>query len=119
MKLTDREQEAYDLVGKLNGELYTRFGDDIEGPGFFFLVNEVVSAIEWGDHCVWDSENDQQFDDDDNELPIEPQVRLAMQHLATAAEWVSRERCCRLDCTGDGGANACIETLEKPDVKAS
>lgn len=121
MELTKREQEAYDLVCKLNDELYTRFGDqDIDNaPAFYFSATEHVCAILWADHCIWDSENDQQYDDDDNEIPIEPQVRLAMQHIAVAAEWVSRERCCRLDCTGDGGANACIETLEKLDVKAS
>jgi len=90
MELSGREKEAYELVCKLNEELYGRFGTDHEAPGFFFVASEYVCAIHWGNICVWDSENDPHYDDDDNEIPIETLVRKSMDEFATAAEWVSR-----------------------------
>lgn len=117
MNLTEREQEAYAVVCQLNQEMYDKFGG--AEVGFSFVATEHYFAIHWGDISLWDSENSPQYTDDDKEIPIEPLVRHEMKTIAEQAEWVTRKRCCPLDCTGDGGANACIETLEKPDVKAS
>ncbi len=117
MELTKREQEAYELVNQLNRELDEKFGG--AEVCFSFVATEFVFAVHWGDICVWDSENSPSYDDNDKEIPIEVIVRHEMKTIAEQAEWVTRKRCCHLDCTGDGGANACIETLEKPDVQAS
>jgi hypothetical protein len=92
-QLSEREQEAYDLVCKLNEELYGRFGDSEvdDVPGFSFTGNEYACAITWGETCVWDSESSSDYDDDDNLIPLESIVRKAVGQIATAAEWIARD----------------------------
>jgi hypothetical protein len=84
-----RDQEALELVCKLNEELFERFGTDYPDT-FQFSTNGWASAILLGDWCIWDSENDPQYDDDDNEIPLEKIVRDHLNDWATVMEWVAR-----------------------------
>lgn len=85
------DQKALNLVCKLNEELFARFGTDAP-ECFNFTTNGWASAILLGDWCVWDSENDPQYDDDDNEIPIEETVRRRLGDWATVMTWLSRDQ---------------------------
>jgi len=91
-----REKEAYNVVCKLNEELYSRFGrlgdkglDEV--PHFYFSATEHACAVLWGEICIWDSENSPEYDDEDNLIPIEKVVREEVDKIATAAEWIARD----------------------------
>lgn len=85
-----RDQEALELVCKLNEELFERFGTDAP-DSFHFTTNGWASAILLGDWCVWDSENDSQYDDNDNEIPLEKIVRDHLDDWATVMAWIARD----------------------------
>ena len=104
------DDKALGLVERLNQELFDRLGEDA-ATDFFFITNGNVSAILFGDHCVWDSESYSRYDDNGNEIPIESHVRAEMRELAKTVDCVAFPKCCALDCTGEGGANACVEAL--------
>jgi len=90
-ELSHREAEALALVCQLNNELYERFGDSQIGevPQFVYHINECDQSIAWGEIPVWNAENYPQYDDDDNEIPIENTVRENMKIIAAAATWIA------------------------------
>jgi len=96
MTLSTREK-AYELVEKLNEELFARFGEiqPPDGPDplpcFSFTSNGPCYAILLDDVCIWDSENGPDYDDDDNEIPLEPYVRREVAKRLRALEWVTRD----------------------------